>query len=629
MIKELLSNLSILLVLSAILSYFKGLNSPIKIRNGYSTGILFGLVTIVGMNFPLTLDQGLIFDGRSVILSISAFFYGPISAIIAAVIAGIYRVHIGGSGLTMGLSVIFSSAAIGVFFYYLRLRGVVEKKILTFVILSFSVHIVMLFLMLLLPVEISKSVFTRIAPLIIIIYIPFTVILGFLIREQEQKIIEHNLLIESEERYRSLFENASFGIYRTNPKGQILLANPALIGMLGYNSLDELRERNLESNGFETLEHRQDFKKQIEEKGVLKGVETVWKGKDNQTIYVVECAKAFRNKNGEVIYYEGIVEDITHIRLTEKALSDNEMLFKSLVEEVPVGIFRTDKNGSTTYVNPKWSEISGIQFHEALGNNWLKAVHPDDVETVMQGWKQAIANNEFSTADYRFLWKDGTVKWISGKAAPQKDSEGSVIGYIGTAVDITERKQYEEKLMESEEKFRKLIEQAPIGFVLSDSEQRTLFTNKKFVELTGYTIEDHPTVEEWWPKAYPDEEYRELIKKEWIDSITASINSGTEIKPMECRVTCKDGSVKYLQIGFVSAGYFNIVSVVDITERKNVEEELLLLKEKLEEKVAEQTLELNQKISELENFKEITLNREYRIMELRKELNELKRLNRE
>jgi len=629
MIKELLSNLSILLVLSAILSYFKGLNSPIKIRNGYSTGILFGIVTIVGMNFPLTLDQGLIFDGRSVILSISAFFYGPISAIIAAIIAGIYRVHIGGPGMIMGLSVIFSSAAIGVVFHYLKLKGVVEKKIVTFILLSFSVHIVMLFLMLFLPIEFSKSVFTRIAPLIIIIYIPFTVILGFLIREQEQKIIEHNLLIESEERYRTLFENASFGIYRTNPKGQILLANPALISMLGYSSLDELREINLESDGFETLEQRQNFKDQIEESGIVKGVESVWRGKDNQTIYVVECAKAFWNEKGEVIYYEGIVEDITKIKQTEKALSDNEMLFKSLVEEVPVGIFRTDKNGSTTYVNPKWSEISGIQSHESLGDDWLKAVHPADIEAVTQGWKQAIINNAFSTADYRFLWADGTIKWISGKAVPQKDSDGSVIGYIGTAVDITERKLSEEKLTESEGKFRKLIEQAPIGFVLSDSNQNTLFTNKKFVELTGYTAEDLPAVEDWWPRAYPDEEYRELIKREWIDSITASINTGTEIKPMECKVTCKNGSVKYLQIGFVSADTFNIISFVDITERKTVEEEILMLKDKLEEKVAEQTLELNRKINELENFKEITLNREYRIMELRKELNELKRLNSE
>jgi PAS domain S-box-containing protein len=264
-----------------------------------------------------------------------------------------------------------------------------------------------------------------------------------------------------------------------------------------------------------------------------------------------------------------------------------------------------------------------------LGDNWLKAVLPEDVEALTQGWKKAITSNTFSTADYRFLWKDGTVKWISGKAVPQKNSEGAVIGYIGTAVDITERKLSEEKLKESEEKFRKLIEQAPIGFVLSDSAQRTLFTNKKFVELTGYTVEDHPTVDEWWTKAYPDEEYRDLIKKEWLNSITAALNTGTDIKPFECKVTCKDGSVKYLEIGFVSAGTFNIVSFVDITERKNVEEELISLKDKLEEKVAEQTLELNQKISELENFKEITINREYRIMELRKELNELKRLNRE
>lgn len=627
MLSELVSNLSILLVLSVILSYFRGLNSPLSIKSSISIGVLFGIVTIIGMNLPLTFNEGLIFDGRSVIISIAAFFYGPITTLFVVLFSGIYRIYIGGQGMIMGLSVIVASAIIGLFFYYLRLWGIIQKNIKSFLLLGFIVHVAMILLMNLLPTALSKEVFIKVAPLVLLVYIPFTLVLGLLLKGQEQKIVDQDLLVESEERYRSIFENSSFGIYRTTPEGEILLANQALVNMLGFDSFDDLKKINLEKEGFDTPDQRQNFRTQIEKDGFIKGVESIWKNKRNEIIYVIEYAKVFRNKKGEVVYYEGIVEDITQKKITEKALSENDILFKSLIEEAPVGIFQTDSLGLTTYVNPKWREISGISFKEAMGDDWINAVHPDDRKLVLEGWKESVKKNSFSTAEYRFKWNDGTIKWVSGKAVPKLDEKGNVIGYIGTATDITDRKLSEEKLNESRVRFRKLIEQAPVGIVLSDINQKTIFTNKKFIEMTGYTIEDHPTVDEWWPKAYPDEAYREKIKKEWIDLISTAIKSESEIKPMECRVTCKDRSVKYLEIGFVSVDDLNIISFVDITDRKLAEEELLSLKNRLEEKVAEQTFELNQKIKELENFKEITLNREYRIMELRKELNQLKKPN--
>lgn len=627
MISELVSNLSILLVLSVILSYFKGLDSPLTIKSTISIGILFGVVTIIGMNFPLTYHKGLIFDGRSVIISITAFFYGPVAVLFVALLSGIYRIYIGGTGMVMGLSVITSSSIIGLIFYYLRLKGSIQKNITSFLLLGLVVHATMILLMNLLPTALTKEVFIKIAPLVLLIYIPFTLVLGLLLKEQEQKIMDRDLLVESEERYRSLFENSSFGIYRTTPDGKILLANQVLISLLGFKNFDEIKQINLEQGGFETQEQRHNFKTLIEKDGIIKGLESAWRNKNNEIIYVVEYAKIFKNKNGDVLYYEGIVEDITQKKNSEKILNENEILFRSLIEEAPVGIFQTDSFGLTTYVNPKWREISGITFKEAMSDDWINAVHPDDQKTVLEEWKKAIQKNSFSTAEYRFQWQDGTIKWVSGKAVPKKDDKGNISGYIGTATDITDRKLSEEKLKESEDRFRKLIEQAPVGIVLSDINQKTLFANKKFVELTGYTIEDHPTIDEWWPKAYPDVGYREKIKKEWIESISAALKTESEIKPMECRVTCKDGSIKYLEIGFVSIGDFNIVSFVNITDRKIIEEELINFKDRLEEKVSEQTLELNQKIKELENFKEITLNREYRIMELRKELSQLKKLN--
>lgn len=118
-------------------------------------------------------------------------------------------------------------------------------------------------------------------------------------------------LRESEQRFRSIFENATIGIYRTTPDGQIVLANPALLEMLGYDSFAELAALNLEEAGFQPEYERDKFREQIEQQGELLGLEAVWTRRDGSPLYIREYAKAIYNKSGAVAYYEGTVEDIT------------------------------------------------------------------------------------------------------------------------------------------------------------------------------------------------------------------------------------------------------------------------------------------------------------------------------
>ena len=124
-------------------------------------------------------------------------------------------------------------------------------------------------------------------------------------------------LKKSEERYRNIFENSPTGIYRTTPDGKILLANPSLIKMLGYRSFEDLSNRNLNNSGFEPSYPRADFIKQIETYGMVKGFESEWRLQNGNSIFVIESARAVRNENGETIYYEGMVEDITDRKIAE------------------------------------------------------------------------------------------------------------------------------------------------------------------------------------------------------------------------------------------------------------------------------------------------------------------------
>jgi PAS domain S-box-containing protein len=129
-------------------------------------------------------------------------------------------------------------------------------------------------------------------------------------------------LQESQEQFKGIFENAMVGLYRTTPAGHILVANPALVRMLGYESLDALQKRRLEESGFEPTYPRSRFKEVMERDGRVIGLESAWKRRDGTILYVRESARAVMDDGGKVKYYEGTVEDVTLRREAVEALRE-------------------------------------------------------------------------------------------------------------------------------------------------------------------------------------------------------------------------------------------------------------------------------------------------------------------
>jgi two-component system sensor histidine kinase/response regulator len=127
-------------------------------------------------------------------------------------------------------------------------------------------------------------------------------------------------LQESEQRYRDLFELAPIGIYKTTPDGRILVANPKLLSMLGYASFGEFAARNLEKEDIAVTPTRSQFKEMVEREGEIKSLQSTWLKRDNSLLYVSENARAIRDRDGTVLYYEGTVEDVTGRRRIEEAL---------------------------------------------------------------------------------------------------------------------------------------------------------------------------------------------------------------------------------------------------------------------------------------------------------------------
>ncbi|WP_344926658.1 sensor histidine kinase [Aquimarina addita] len=136
----------------------------------------------------------------------------------------------------------------------------------------------------------------------------------------------------------------------------------------------------------------------------------------------------------------------------EKVIQLSENRYQTLTDISPVGIFMTEANGKTTFVNEKWCVISGLSQDQALQDGWLKAVHPEDRKKLKEGWYNDASRKDASHAEYRFLRPDGTIKWVLGQAIPEYNEKNKIIGYVGTTTDITELKLYEIELNKMKEK---------------------------------------------------------------------------------------------------------------------------------------------------------------------------------
>jgi len=143
--------------------------------------------------------------------------------------------------------------------------------------------------------------------------------------------------------------------------------------------------------------------------------------------------------------------------------------------------------------------------------------------------------------------------------------------------DVRARKAAEQTMRQSEANFRALVENSPIAMLVDagvGADEKIVMMNRKFTELFGYTLEDVPDAQHWWPLAYPDEAYREELKAEWAQRVEKAFRSRSSIEPMEASITCKDGAIRYVRGSFASIGDKNILGFEDLTKRKQAEDEL-------------------------------------------------------
>lgn len=149
------------------------------------------------------------------------------------------------------------------------------------------------------------------------------------------------------------------------------------------------------------------------------------------------------DENGELMEWFGMAADVTERRRTEGALRESEARFRNMADHAPVMMWVTDAEGQCIYLNRLWYEFTGQHEGEGLGFGWLDAVHPDDRESSGESFRAANAKRETFRAEYRLRSRDGTYRWAIDAASPRFAPDGEFLGYIGSVLDIDDRKRQE------------------------------------------------------------------------------------------------------------------------------------------------------------------------------------------
>ena len=225
-------------------------------------------------------------------------------------------------------------------------------------------------------------------------------------------------------------------------RGHFVYLNLSHAVMFGYDNPVELLGQN-----WQILYEPEEAQKLQQEAFAIFQQQGYWRGesqakKKDGTLFEEEIALIKLNDNQMVC----ICRDISDRKQQEKQLKASQQRYKALAAAAPVGIFRTDAEGNFTYVNQRWCNITQLSPQEAMNRGWLKAVHPQERETVAAQWQEAVEDRASFCSEYRFLTRHQVEIWVFSQAIVEYDEEGTLLGYVGTIVNISQLKESQKVL---------------------------------------------------------------------------------------------------------------------------------------------------------------------------------------
>ncbi len=276
------------------------------------------------------------------------------------------------------------------------------------------------------------------------------------------------------------------------------------------------------------------------------------------------------SKSGQIGGLIMFTEVITERKNIEEAQRISENRYRTLTEILPIGIFETDEHGQITIANQSAFQMTGYsQSDFDKGINITDVIASQDHDKAIELHNKVVQGvSHGNGSEYMIKRKDGSTyhSYINARQASKSISQG-LIGYI---FDLTSLKKAEAALKESEQKFRALVEQSPLGISLIGVDGQYKYINPHFQDMFGYTLDDCPTGEDWFRIAYPDPTYRQNVKAAWSNDLQQTETG--QSRPRVFSVTCKGGSLKEILFKPVTMeNRDQFIVYEDITERSRME----------------------------------------------------------
>jgi diguanylate cyclase (GGDEF)-like protein/PAS domain S-box-containing protein len=534
-------------------------------------GLLAALICLGIMSMPFTIKTGIIFDTRSILISVVALNFGFLPTAITVSAASFFRIYLGGSGMLPGLAVIFSSALIGLAWRRWFYPSTLKYRLPSLYIMGVVVHVVMLACMLLLPSPDAYIILQAISVPVIAVYPLVCVLLNLLlIRQQERGNFQHRLQ-ESENKHRRLFETMTQGVVYQDASGSIISANPAaqrILGMTieemnGKTSLDPIWDSFREDGSKVLGEDHPSMIALRTGNPVGPVVMSVFQPKLNEHIWLsIYAVPLFESGKASPSQVYTTFQDITSER---KANQNYELLFTTMMDAFALHEMIRDSDGKAVNyrflsVNPAFESMTGLKAVDIIGKTVLDVmpeIEPSWIEIygkvaatgnpVVFGNHSSVLNQYFLVSAYR--------------PAPNR--------FACTFLDISERMAVQDALRESEAKYSSYVENAPDGILMTDEQGQIVDVNPSAVRISGYTREELSKMNA-----------RDIVQD---TSFLAYANTFRPVKKREAatgelQYKHKDGSIRWAAVDTVPLSENRYLSFVsDITGKKEAEEHLVYL----------------------------------------------------
>lgn len=378
--------------------------------------------------------------------------------------------------------------------------------------------------------------------------------------------------------YRNIFENATEGIFRCTTEGKILKVNPAFAGICGFDSPEEMiyEVLDISSQLFSVHSDWIGMKARLESAGMIKNFETEFVPRKGNKIQILINAKSIRDADGGLLYYEGIAQDITKQKGAQRSVEEQVHFLQQLIDAIPSPIFFKDINGVFLGCNAAFEKVNGLPRKMIVGKTVYDLILvQNQAEELTRMDRELLRNPGIQIYESSFVFPDGQTHYFINYKATYQNTEGEVSGLVGVILEITDRKQVEEALKLSQERYQATFECTGTAMIIIEENTIISLANREFEELTGYSRQEIEGIKSWTEFIVPEDLDVMLSRHSQRRSLEAEVS-----RRYEFRLINRRGEIKniLLNADLIPGTKRSVASLTDITDRKLAEQELIRAK---------------------------------------------------